>query len=734
MPSVHFVRPATVLLALAAALLALTGAFAQNPAQPQAADQNVIRINVNLVQVDAVVTDSHDHLVPNLEASDFEVLQDGKPQKITNFSYINVRSSNVAPAPVTVAERKGAPAPPPVVLKPAQASRLLALVVDDMALSFDGTARVRGALKKFVDSDMQPGDLVAIIRTGSSMGALQQFTTDKRVLYAAIDRVRWNSMGRVGVGSFERGGGAYNAQFTDAMAGASLASIQYVVNGLHDLPGRKAVILFSENLRLFTRGMDYDVALQQARRLEDAANRSGVVIYSVDPRGLQTTSLTAADDTSKMSRKQINNLPMARATQIYNSQDGMVMLAKDTGGIFFHDNNDIASQLRKAVADTEGYYLLGYHPDPNTFDPKTGLAKFHKVEVKLTRAGLHIRSRSGFFGKSDSYAANKPVGRQAELAQALQSPFGENQIHVRLTTLFAQSPTTGSFVDAMLFVDAKDLKFTDQPDGWHKAVIDVQAVTFGEDGQAVDSSSKSYTLQYKDAAYQNALKNGIVYNLQQPVKKPGAYQLRVALRDADTEQLGSASEFIEIPDVSKGKLVLSSVVLHPYLSPDASHPQTPPADAAHPPAAPADAAQPPAAPADAAHPPAAPADAAHPQPAQAADGQVIGSPAMRTFVPGENIIYGYQILNPQLDSDHKPEIETYSRVFRDGSEIFTGKPQPLNSDVQTDLKKLISGGVLRLGANMKPGDYVLQVVVTDKLAKTTATQWSDFEVKDPALQ
>jgi VWFA-related protein len=488
MPAMRLVRPAAALLAFAAAL-------AQNPASP-AAGQNVIRINVNLVQVDAVVTDSHDHPVPNLEATDFQVLQDGKQQKITNFLYVDVRSPNAAPAPVTVAQKKGVPAPPPVMVKPEQARRLIALVVDDLALAFDSTARVRGALKSFVDNEMQPGDLVAIIRTGAGMGSLQQFTADKRVLYAAIDHVRWNSMGRVGVGSFERGGGAYNAQFTDAMAAGSLGAIQYVVNGLHDLPGRKAVILFSENLKLFSRNGDNDLALQQARRLEDAANRAGVVIYSIDPRGLQTTSLTAADNTGKMSRKQLNNFSMMRSQQIVRSQDGMVMLANDTGGLFFHDSNDIAGQLRKAVADTEGYYLLGYHPDASTFDPKTGLPKFHKVEVKLTRAGLHVRSRSGFFGKSDSYAAHKAVGRQAELAEALQSPFGDNQIHVRLTTLFAQSPAVGSFVDAMLHVDAKDLKFTDQPDGWHKAVIDVEAVTFGEDGQPVDSSGKTFTLRY----------------------------------------------------------------------------------------------------------------------------------------------------------------------------------------------------------------------------------------------
>src|SRR5580700_680182 len=103
MPAMRFIQPA-------AALVAFATAFAQNLAPPQAADQNVIRINVNLVQVDAVVTDSHDHPVPNLEAKDFEILQDGKAQKITNFSYINVQSSGAAPAPVTVSQKKGVPA------------------------------------------------------------------------------------------------------------------------------------------------------------------------------------------------------------------------------------------------------------------------------------------------------------------------------------------------------------------------------------------------------------------------------------------------------------------------------------------------------------------------------------------------------------------------------------------------------------------------------------------------
>src|SRR3984957_11738536 len=112
MPAMRFIPPAAALLATA---------FAQNLAPPQTADQNVIRINVNLVQVDAVVTDSHGRLVPNLEATDFQVLQDGKTQKIANFSYTNVGTADTAPAAVAIAQKKGVPAPPPVMIKPERA-------------------------------------------------------------------------------------------------------------------------------------------------------------------------------------------------------------------------------------------------------------------------------------------------------------------------------------------------------------------------------------------------------------------------------------------------------------------------------------------------------------------------------------------------------------------------------------------------------------------------------------
>lgn len=110
-----------------------------------------------------------------------------------------------------------------------------------------------------------------------------------------------------------------------------------------------------------------------------------------------------------------------------------------------------------------------------------------------------------------------------------------------------------------------------------------------------------------------------------------------------------------------------------------------------------------------------------------------GGPAVRIFKPGTPIMYGYQILNAQEDSAKKPELEVQTRLFKDGQQIYEGKPTPLPSEApQGDSKHMIGGGRMKLGDRIAPGDYVLQVIVTDKLAKEkfrVATQSMDFEVQ-----
>lgn len=665
------------------------------------AGQTTIRTNVNLVQVDAIVTDAKDRQVTDLKAGDFEILQDGKPQVITNFSYISIKPGGTRNVPAAVP--KGTlvpPPPPPVAVKPNQVRRTVELVVDDLGLSFASIAQLRSTLKKFVDERMEPGDLVAILRTGAGMGALQQFTADKRMLYAAIDRVRYNALGRVGVTSFApfQAVGTYvdtpvaDEELKTSLSVGTIGALRYVVDGLRELPGRKSLILFTENMRLFTSEGTNDRVMRSVRRLADAANRSSVVINTIDLRGLQTLSLTTADDAGGRRPDELAQLTSQRSQQYWDSQEGLSVLAQQTGGRFVHGSNDIYGGVRKVMEDSEGYYLIGYDPDASGFDAKTGKPLFHNVKVKVNIAGLRVRSRNGFFGNSDPEAPRAPQGRAAQLARALASPFGSGAIPLRLTSLFNNEPKGGSFVTSLLHIDAKALTFVDEPDNFHKAVFDVMVMTFGDNGQEENSSSTTYTMRLRDDMYDRALDSGLVYTVNHPVKKAGAYQLRVALRDATSEKVGSASQFIEVPDVSKGRLLLSGIVLRADMLPNA----------------------------------------AAPVPAEGAQTQEIdpkGNPAVRIFKPGKTMIYGYQVLNAQAGPGQPPQLEVQTRLFRDGQAIYSGPRQIVKVGDQPDPRHLMAGGRIQLNAKIAADDYVLQVVVTDKLAKRVATQSIDFSVE-----
>ena len=710
------------LAALSAALLLLTPSPAQTPPQkvpgppaPASPSTNqepgVIRITVSLVQIDAVVTDSKGKQVTNLEPKDFEVLQDGKPQKITNFSYITLQHpATGAPSTPKKPNAPSGPVLPAVPLRPEQVRRTIALVVDDLGLSFEGTAYVRQAVKKFVDTQMQPGDLVAILRTSAGMGALQQFTSDQRVLYAAIDRVRWYPFGRKGVAAFPALNSGTTADDTNLEAFrqeiftvGTLGALNYVVQGLRELPGRKSVVLLSEGFPFFSRedpGANSRVT-EALRRLTDLANRASVVMYAIDARGLPTLQFTAADDTSGLSTTGFQDALNQRREQYFDSQTGMVYLAEQTGGFFVHDNNDIDGGLRTILDDLTGYYLIGFKPDPITFNAKKAGPDFHKIKVKVNVPGLHVRSRTGFYGVPDE---EKPVyrTRSDQLIAALTSPFGSGDVHLKLTSLFSDDARGGPLVRSLLHIDAHDLTFTDEPDGLKKTVIDVLAITFGDSGAMIDQVDRTYTMKLKPDQYKQSLERGFLYTTNVPIRKSGAYQLRVALRDPSSQRVGSASQFIEVPDVRKGKLAVSGI----WISADPSQLKTKGQDQA--------------------------------DTEDQARASSEGSPAVRVFHPGSAIVYTYQIYNAHFDSHgNAPEVQVQTRVFRDGREIFSGKPATVKSTGQTDLKRVATAGELRLGPAMEPGDYVLQVTVTDNLAKPkyrTATQWIDFEVIRPEKQ
>jgi len=182
-----------VFLALLLSLCLLLPAVAQTqpaPAKPSDDQDDVVRITTNLVQVDAVVLKDGKQ-VTDLTAGDFEIYEDGKKQTITSFAYVsNVPRTAAEPTPAV--KSKSSDVVPVSPLRPEEPRRTIALVVDDLGISAESMGQVRSQLRKFVNQEMQPNDLVAIVRTGRQLGVLQQFTNDKRILNRAVDQLRWN--------------------------------------------------------------------------------------------------------------------------------------------------------------------------------------------------------------------------------------------------------------------------------------------------------------------------------------------------------------------------------------------------------------------------------------------------------------------------------------------------------------------------------------------------------------
>jgi VWFA-related protein len=700
------------------------------PQNPTSIDQeDVVRINANLVQIDAVVTKDGKQ-VTDLKAEDFEIFEDGRPQKITQFSYIsNVPADTPSlPARPLPRDKMGAPVVP-VAMRPHDVRRTVAVVVDDLGMSFESIARMKAQLRKFIDKQLQPNDLVGIIRTGGDIGALQQFTTDKRVLYSAIDHLRWNPYSRQGLYVF---GPSRNPQPTSTPGsirspswqtdipaigslnlGDSMRAFRTVLEGLNDLPGRKSMVIVSDNLPVAEKRMSagdsgfpedslsYRAELQ---KLAEVAIRSSVVVYGIDTQGLETTGLTARDEIPFMPRNTRPDsdpllvLLRTRSLALRVNREGTEQLAKQTGGFVIHSSNSF--DLQKVMDDQRGYYLIGYRPSDETFD-----RRFHYIKARVRGRGLQLRTREGFFGVTEDKARRPPLTAGDQMNRALISPFGAKDITVSLTTFFANDATAGSLLRSFLYMEARDLTFVDQPDGWHTATLNLRGVLFGDNGQVVSRQDHVGSVRLKGLAYERALRDGIVYDFDMPVRQSGVVQFRVAVQDAASARIGSAGQVVEVPDIRSGRLSLSGIVIRG-------------AETLHEPGSPSSRT--------------APAALNASNETRAADDEVSNGPAVRRFRQGTDLILAYAVYNARLDgATHSPQLSTQTRVFRDGRPIFTGDATPIDFGGQADLQRIASASRLQLGAQLTPGEYVLQIIVTDGLGKEkprVVSRWIDFEV------
>jgi VWFA-related protein len=733
---------ATILLFLIFVSVSAQRPTASPTPQAKGADpqEDVLRVTTNLVQIDIVVTDHEGRQVVDLRPEDFEILEGEKRQRITNFSYISASASASALPGEAQPTKEGTVASARIQRE--QILRTMAIVVDDLGLSFESVGFVREALKKFVDEQMQPNDLVAVLRTSAGVGTLQQFTSDKRQLHAAIDRIKWYPTGRSGLspsrtldevsaGSDLRDSLQFIKEAEDKRAEiysvGTFGALAPIVKGLAEMPGRKSIILVSEAFRLFTAEGRNTQLIQAMQRLTDAANVASVTIYTLDASGLQTDSIQAGDkegarayvispeqfsqsagpnnsvgsnasprtlqrvdslsaqserDSADAFRR-LNALMDNRRQERFEAHTVLSYLAASTGGLFMKNRNDLGGALGKIVNDQKGYYLIGYRPDDALVDT-AGRRVMRKLSVKVKRAGMLSRTRSGYFGITDEEKRNKPKTRDEQLVAALVSPFASTDIGLRLTSLFGDEPNGPAYVRSLLHVDASNLTFKESV-GVRTTDLDIIAVAIGDNGQVVDQLSFPQSVRVaSEEEYQRLLQSGLPYILNFPISKPGAYQMRVAVREVSSARLGAATQYVQVPDLSKNRLALSGLVVSGIEA----------------------------------------------DPAAKVDPQ--SGPSSRRLRGGMLLDYRYNIYNARPDPSGRPQVRTQMRLFRDGQSVFSGKESPLDASQQSNMKRLTGVGRLRLGPDLIPGEYTIQVVVTDTLAPSgfrTATQWMDFEIR-----
>lgn len=693
----------TATLALLFLLVFYVPAIAQNPQAaptPTPDNRDVVRISTNLIQLDVTVTDKKGKVITDLRSDEIEIFENGKRQDVSNFSFIS-SVKQALEKPVKKNSDSGTAVAPRLAVQPKAENirRTIAIVVDDLTLSFASSYWVKTALKKYVQEQVQDGDLVAIVRTGGGVGVLQQFTTDKRQLLAAAEKTRYNMAGTGGIGAvdpirpwvdnFES---EVNEFRESVFVNGSISAINQIVGGMRELPGRKSVVLLSDGFQLFKRGVDRkgpsnDVVLDSLKRLTDLANRSSVVIYTIDAKGLVAPGLTGEDNTFDMDSDAVSQLLIDRQNETAGQQEGLQYLAQSTGGFAVVNSNNINSGISR-ILDDQSYYLIGYQPDGDTFDAKK--RRYNQLEVKVKREGANVRYRSGFFGVDDKQTAKPQLAGNQTILNAITSPFATNDIPLRLNALFVADEKKTLNVQTYLHVDASDLTFTKESDGTYKTDFDLVGVAFGQGGTSVDEFAKRYKLTLKESAYQSIQKKGFVYNFAFPIKKHGAYQVRVVIYDAATKKVGSASQFLEIPKLHSDRLALSGLVF-----------ETMPLNILRKVAS---------------------------GTTEFKDRNPHLDTSLRRFSRGTLVQYGYGIYRGKDIASKPANLTQHIRVFQEDKLIYESQPTAIPA---TATSTITATGSFELGEKMPPGDYIVQIVVTDNQAKGKhkfATQAAQFEV------
>lgn len=564
--------------------------------EPSGEAQDVIKFDTSLVQTDVMVFDKNGRFVEGLKPEQFQLKIDKTQREISFFELI--RSGRLTSQREEITKPGAANEPPPIKPPKTDAQRRAVIFfVDDLHLAPDSLARTRKALLDFIDRGIAEGDLVAITSPSGQIGFLQQFTGDKEALRSAVARLNYRTNTKTDalqppmseyialkIREGDEQAMTYYVQEIQKQActrtaGSTMCTIspqaarqqvrmranQMVVEsapatddtlrlleGLMrsaaQLPGRKLVFLISDGFYLSDTKTG---AIDRIKRVTDAAGKAGVVIYTLDARGIVSDFV---DVTNNRPISPDSKLTFATIGEISASQDGLNALAKDTGGQAFRNTNaPMHEWVEKVMDETSNFYLLAWKPDSE--EQKRG--KFKQIEVSIVdRPDLKVRVRSAYFKSAAlpllttkrKVDKDPAKAREDDMRPLIDAPVSQREIPTVVDLRFLQMPGFGTRVIATISIDESKLTF-DLIDGKLSADVDIGGICYDDKGKPLDSfvgrlrifprnANAAGTTQPKRSIYQfTTLVPG------------GLYQVRVGIRDLKSSRMGSAMDWIKVPKI-----------------------------------------------------------------------------------------------------------------------------------------------------------------------------------------
>jgi VWFA-related protein len=603
-----------------------------------------IKVQTELMEVRAVVTDRGGQIVENLTKDDFELLENDQPQEISFFSVSQIESKKSKPV---AAEADGSDSTAEIKRVRDRLSeppiRTTLLYVDSLHLSFSSLNRVKEAIRRFINKQLTEQDVVALATSSQTLGVGQQFTRDRQLLNYAVEQIR---PGRTRFESFFTP--ALAADFLDERLDAVRLAVDVIRNEeniecpcslllarariraqqilsedsysrqntlsvlrgfaerMIDLPGKRMIVVFSDGFTMRdSKGDIYDSEIQSVIA---RAVRSGVVIYSIDAKGLQAPvtidasknlfaapplsdnhpdqdmtyedALKAAADAEAAGINVSDFLAgkacpgelvpdqrclaphqglLTSTITLYESEklNGLHAMAEDTGGKMFTNTNDLSGALGQAFDANRYYYVLSYYL-PERSDNRG----FRRIEVRVrNHPEYRVRTARGF-ALSDLTAdaeTDSIKTPQQQLFQAMREPMPVTDLGVSARADFLETDDDDKQVSLTVYFDGDRFQYREE-DQRNVVELEVVYAIYDSSANQVEAISAHVEGSLSVDRLKQAITSGYRFSRRLTLK-PGVYQVRVGVREEGTNRMGTATAWVDVPELSQEKLEMSSLIL-----------------------------------------------------------------------------------------------------------------------------------------------------------------------------